>query len=233
MSASVVSVTRPSRPETSSVESRTMRMVPGSAICCCGLTLGRGARRRNAAGPMRAGPPRVMAGGSGESVLWTHLSGEVRHMTSTQRSFRTFALAALLFAAAACNGTKQPGATGGSSSAAGSVRARDMTLNNGIVLRLRSLTALSTRTNHEGDAVRATLTQAALSEHGDTIIPADAEFSGSVMRSAPGKENQAGTLQLSFTQVRWGGKSWPVGTRVTSIAEETSGRGITGGTAAK
>src|SRR5258708_27430280 len=141
------------------------------------------------------------------------------------------ASAALAMAASACARTPDNAGSGGSSSSAGSVRAREMILNNGIVLRLRSLTALSTRTNHEGDVVKATLTQAALSEHGDTIIPADAEFSGTVTRSAPGKENQAGALQLSFTQIRWGGKSWPVGTPVTSIADETSGRGITGGTA--
>ena len=145
------------------------------------------------------------------------------------------ALAAFFLAAAACSGTGagSAGSGAGSSSAAGAVRAREMTLNHGAVLRLRSRTALSTRTNHEGDPVRATLTQAALSEHGDTIIPADAEFTGTVTASAPGKPDHPGTLQLSFTRVRWGGKSWPVSSRVTSIAEETTGRGITGGTAAK
>lgn len=154
-------------------------------------------------------------------------------MFSSHKHLTTIALAALAVGAAACGGAKGSAGSGGSSSAAGAVPAREMTLHGGVVLRLRSRTALSTRTNHEGDAVKATLTQAALSEHGDTIIPADAEFSGTVTRSQPGKENQPGTLQLSFTQVRWGGKSWPVGARVTAIAEETSGRGITGGTAAK
>jgi hypothetical protein len=143
------------------------------------------------------------------------------------------AAAALAMTAAACSRAPDNAGGSGSSSSAGSVPARDMTLNRGVVLRLRSLTALSTRTNHAGDAVKAVATQAALSEHGDTIIPADAEFTGTVTASAPGKENQPGTLQLSFAQVRWGGRSWPVGARVTSIAEEQSGRGITGGTAAK
>lgn len=132
-----------------------------------------------------------------------------------------------------CAGQGADNAAKSSGSTGGSVRALETTLATGAMIRLKALTPLSTRENHAGDAIRASAVAASLSEHGDTVIPADAEFVGTVTAAEPGKPNHQGTLQISFTQVRWGGHSYPVATRVTSIAEQQSGRGITGGTAAK
>ena len=71
-----------------------------------------------------------------------------------------------LGAMTACGSQAGSGAAG-SSSAGGSVRAHEMELTSGLVVRLRSITPLSTRNNHDGDEVRATSVGAALSEHGD------------------------------------------------------------------
>src|SRR5206468_9442081 len=114
---------------------------------------------------------------------------------------------------AAC-GSRESSSNSASGSSSGAVSSRETTLPTGVVIRLRSQTALSTRSNHTGDAVRASAVSAGLSEHGDTIIPAAAEFTGSVTAIAAGKPNKPGTLQVAFTEVRWGGRSYPVHARV-------------------
>jgi len=154
----------------------------------------------------------------------------MRRLITSTRAVLILLIASALAAPASC--ARNDG-EGGSSSTSGSVHARELTLAQGAVVVLRSATDVSTRTSHAGDPVRATAVAASVSEHGDTIIPSGAEFVGTVTTAVPGKPNKPGALQLAFSQVRWGGHSYPVHARVTSMSSHTAGRGVTGGTAAK
>jgi len=104
----------------------------------------------------------------------------------------------------------------------------------GQTLELRTLSALTSRSNHAGDRIEATAVGAALTASGDTVIPASAVFHGTVreIAAAPNPHAQA-HLVLAFTTVRVGDSTRPIDVRVTAMPTKLVGRGVTGGTVAK
>ncbi len=144
----------------------------------------------------------------------------------------------------ASGGTPAPGTPAAGSPASGAqpaarpeaareIPARDLALSEGTTLQLRSRTALSSRTNHAGDPVRAVLVAPARVDS-TTVIPAGSEFLGTVEAIAPAPNpHSEGKLVLAFTQVRVGGTLEPIHVRVVSAATHLKGRGVTGGTVAK
>ena len=113
------------------------------------------------------------------------------------------------------------------------IPARDLALSDGTALELRSETALSSRTSHAGDPVRAVSVAAAYADS-TPIIPAGSEFLGAVAAIAPAPSpHQQGRLELTFTRVRIHGEELPIRTRVVSVTTHLKGRGVTGGTVAK
>ncbi len=117
--------------------------------------------------------------------------------------------------------------------AAREIPARDLALSEGTTLELRSRTALSSRTNHAGDPVRAVLVSPARVDS-TIVIPAGSEFLGTVEAIAPAPNpHSEGKLALAFTQVRVHGTLEPIHARVVSVATHLKGRGVTGGTIAK
>ena len=118
-------------------------------------------------------------------------------------------------------------------SAPRAIPARDLALSDGTTLELRSRTALSSRTNHAGDAVTAVSVAPAYADSA-LIIPAGSEFLGTIEAIAPAPSpHQQGRLALAFTQVRIGDALHAIHARVISVATHLKGRGVTGGTVAK
>ncbi len=146
-------------------------------------------------------------------------------------------LALVLPVAAACSGANASGRTGDrpvADSARTAAPAHDYTLAAGKTLELRMETGLTSRHNHAGDPITATAMRPALSSTGDTVIPAGAEFRGTVreIAAAPTPRAQA-HLQLAFTEVKVGETVRPIQVRVTAMPTHLEGRGVTGGTVAK
>lgn len=111
---------------------------------------------------------------------------------------------------------------------------RELSLPAGGVLELRAAQEITSRHNHLGDPVEATVLAPALNSHGDTVIPEGATLQGAVTAIAPAENpGEPGTLRLAFTSVRFGGRSFPLQVRVVSLATHMEGRGVTTGDAAK
>ncbi len=147
-------------------------------------------------------------------------------------------LALVLPLAGACSGANASGRSGDRAVADNARTARpaahDYTLASGRMIELKMVTGLTSRRNHAGDPIVATAVRPALSATGDTVIPAGAEFRGTVreIAAAPTPRAQA-HLQLAFTEVKLGETARAIQVRVTAMATHLEGRGITGGTVAK
>ncbi len=104
----------------------------------------------------------------------------------------------------------------------------------GAEISLRVRDSLSSRFNHTGDTVIATSAAAAVDEAGQTVIPAGAAFEGVITDISPssGPRSQ-GRLAMTFSRVRYGGRTYPLEGRMVSADETSAGRGITTGTALK
>ena len=104
----------------------------------------------------------------------------------------------------------------------------------GTALALRNSVEINSRNNQAGNPVTATAVRAVYSASGELVIPAGAEFVGRVIALAPAERPGAeGTMQIDFDSVRLNGRTLPIGTRVTSMASLTKGRGVSAGDAAK
>jgi hypothetical protein len=139
----------------------------------------------------------------------------------------------------ACSGASATGRPAGSAAvrdttAAERPVARDLGIAAGRTFELRMRTALTSRTNHVGDPVAASVVRAVLSATGDTVIPAGAILRGTVseIAAAPNPHAQ-GHLVLAFTGVAVGGAVRPIRVHVDEMATRLEGRGVTGGTVAK
>ena len=103
----------------------------------------------------------------------------------------------------------------------------------GTELHLSSVTDVTSQKDDAGKPFTARLKTPVV--HGsDTIIPAGAELSGrvSVLKSAP-RPGTHGEMAIELTTLRFGGQSYPVATRVTSLATHEVARGVTVEDAAK
>jgi len=157
---------------------------------------------------------------------------------------------ALLFVALSfgCGRTDEASQTGSSSQAGSSAASepgksatdtraketRAVRLASGTALDLRSAVTITSRRNKVGDPVTATLRGAAVTSAGDTVLPAGTQFLGSITaiheaESAGGH----GTLAVAFSQVRFGGHTYPVHVTVNSMATTMVSRGVTAGDAGK
>ncbi len=111
---------------------------------------------------------------------------------------------------------------------------RDFRIGTGTALELRNSVEINSRNNRTGNAVTATAARAVYSARGDTVIPAGAEFVGRVIALAPAERpGLEGTMRIDFDSVRLNGRTLAIGSRVTSMASITKGRGVTAGDAAK
>jgi hypothetical protein len=104
----------------------------------------------------------------------------------------------------------------------------------GTAVQLRARGEITSRENKVGDPVAAVAAAPVRDANGDTVIPAGAEFTGSVteIKAAP-NPRASGQLAIVLSQVRFGGASHAVHMRVTTMGTTMQGRGITAGTAAK
>ena len=149
-------------------------------------------------------------------------------------------IAALAFVAA-CGGsgnrdeiaTDSAGRSTQSGNVPGRTVRRELRLDAGTSLNLRAVNGLTSRRDHDG--ARITATTAVATRDGDNVvIPAGAEFIGHVVRIRPAETPKAhGVLVLDFDSLRFGGQTYPVATRMTSVATERVGRGVTTGDAGK
>lgn len=151
---------------------------------------------------------------------------------------RCVLLALAAGAAQACSGAGASGARSDGAAASVALSARgarhELRLASGTALSLRSRDGLTSRFSQLGDVVVATSLHPALSATGDTVIPAGAEFEGIVTAIAPAPNPRAdGRLGIEFSEVRFGGRTYPVRTRLLGVATQRVGRGITGGTVLK
>lgn len=166
----------------------------------------------------------------------------MRTLTLQRWSFAAAALAAAACSGAAArdasSGARAPAAagrtTGGTLAAPAPAPRTELTLAAGTTLALQSDAELTSRHNHTGDPVTATSGAAVIGTLGDTLIPAGATFHGRITAIAHAPRPDApGTLKLEFSEVRFGGRVYPVHGEVVSLATAMRGRGVTGGTVAK
>jgi hypothetical protein len=111
---------------------------------------------------------------------------------------------------------------------------RSRVLAAGTVLDLLNAVRISSASNHVGDPVSATFASAALTSHGDTVIPVGARLSGSITAiEESGKPSSPGKLQLAFETLTIGSRNYPVQVTVTSLATHLDRAGVTTDDAAK
>jgi hypothetical protein len=150
------------------------------------------------------------------------------------------ALAALvvLVGTAGCSGAQAAEDAAALKAANGAVANRTVTrsrvLPAGAVLDLRNAVRITSASNHVGDPVSATFASAALTSHGDTVIPVGATLSGTITGIAEsGSPSSPGKLELSYTTLTIGSKIYPVQVAVTSLATHLDKAGVTTDDAAK
>jgi len=104
----------------------------------------------------------------------------------------------------------------------------------GTMLHLAALTDVTSQKDDAGKPFAARTIAASLNAAGETVIPAGAELVGrvTVLESA-GSPGSDGSLEVSFSTIRFDGQTYPIETRVVSLATRSVGRGVTGGDAAK
>jgi hypothetical protein len=100
---------------------------------------------------------------------------------------------------------------------------------------LRASTQISSRTHKAGETFTATLAQAVKDADGNTVIPAGATVTMLIVALAPAanRGDTTGTLTLRATRVEFGGASYEIDARTTTVASQLQGRGVTAGDAAK
>ncbi len=109
-----------------------------------------------------------------------------------------------------------------------------LTLSQGTPVELAAVDTIRSRMSVVGDPVTATTFSDVRDEQGRIVIPAGAVFTGNVAQiEAAGSPGGVGTLVLRFTEVHFGGKSYPMAAESDSLGYEMKGQGISGGDAAK
>ena len=104
----------------------------------------------------------------------------------------------------------------------------------GTIFSLVATDTLTSRHNHTGDSVSATLLDPLRDENGDILIPAGAVFSGTISDIAPAETpGGEGRMEFTFNQVSFDGSVYPVEARLDSAGTRMKGRGVTAGDAAK
>ena len=104
----------------------------------------------------------------------------------------------------------------------------------GAVLRLSSVTDVTSQKDSVGKPFTARTLTAALTASGDTVIPVGAELMGrvSALRAA-GSPSDSGRMEITFNAVRIDGVESPIEARVVSMGTRQVSRGITTTDAAK
>lgn len=109
-----------------------------------------------------------------------------------------------------------------------------LTLSQGTLVELAAVDTIRSRMSVVGDPVTATTYSDVRDEQGRIVIPAGAVFTGNVAQiEAAGSPGGVGTLVLRFTEVHFGGNSYPIAAESDSLGYEMKGQGISGGDAAK
>ncbi len=89
----------------------------------------------------------------------------------------------------------------------------------GTQLELHAADEIVSRRHHTGDAVTAVVTAEVVTVDGDVVIPAGAEFAGTITAIEPSDTpGRTGLLRLTFTTVRFGGKTYPISVTVRRYA---------------
>jgi hypothetical protein len=111
---------------------------------------------------------------------------------------------------------------------------RTRILATGTRMHLATVTDVTSEKDEAGKPFTARTTAAALNAAGDTVIPAGAQLIGTVtvLRSAPTPGGN-GALEVAFRTLRFGGRDYPIQTRVVSLATRSVARGVTVDDAAK
>ncbi|UCG85114.1 MAG: hypothetical protein JSW71_14375 [Gemmatimonadota bacterium] len=109
-----------------------------------------------------------------------------------------------------------------------------LTLPQGTALELTAADTIRSRMSVVGDPVAATAQFDVRDEQGRIVIPAGAVFTGRVAEiESAGSPGGVGTLVLSFSEVHFGGNTYPIAAESDSLGFEMKGQGISGGDAAK
>jgi len=102
-------------------------------------------------------------------------------------------------------------------------------------MELRAGKEITSRVNKAGESFTATLAEAVTDAGGRTVIPAGATVTLLIEALAPAENrgDTTGTLRLRATSVAFGGASYDLSARTTTVAYSLKGRGVTAGDAAK
>jgi hypothetical protein len=107
-------------------------------------------------------------------------------------------------------------------------------LRQGTTLELAAVDTVRSRMSVVGDRVTATTFNDIVDQRGRVVIPAGAVFSGTVTQiEAAGSPGGVGKMVLGFSEVRFGGATYPISAESDSLGFEMKGQGISGGDAAK
>jgi hypothetical protein len=110
-----------------------------------------------------------------------------------------------------------------------------LTLEAGTPVTVRLNSAIGSKVSSSGQAFSGTLTRAIVID-GQTIVPADTEFSGKVIEAAPaGHLSRGASLRIALTAFTLNGTEHPI--RTSSVARASEGKGkrtveVSGGGAA-
>ena len=124
--------------------------------------------------------------------------------------------------------------SGASAAPAPPPAAASRSLSAGTTVTLAAIDSFSTKTHKQGQTVLARVTGDVKDDQGRTVIPAGATVTLAIVQLAV-SENKAdsGKVELRATTVAFGGESYAIDGRSTSVAHELKGRGVKAGDAAK
>ena len=104
----------------------------------------------------------------------------------------------------------------------------------GTVIALSASQGISSRTDRPGQTMTATVTRALKDAKGNTVIPAGATVTLSIVQLAPSEnKSDPGKLELQPTKLTVNGTTYPIEGKVTHVDYELKGRGVQVGDAAK
>jgi len=153
----------------------------------------------------------------------------------SRHAFRSICAVSLLAGITACaNAAADQAARLAADSALATTNSRTRSLATGTTLQLVAVTDVTSQKDEAGKPFTARTTTAVLNPAGAMVIPAGAELVGTVtvLQSAPTPGGH-GSLEVAFSTLRFGGRNYPIGTRVVSLATRSVARGVTIDDAAK
>jgi hypothetical protein len=149
---------------------------------------------------------------------------------------RAFSIGLIAFGLAACSGSGSNTSSASDSTAAApaTTASSHHDIASGTAVEVTLHDAITSRTNHTGDAVNASVTHDVMDDRGQVAIAAGSPVSvviGGITASPAGHPQGDGAIELTVTSITAGGEPRPMNVEIRDVPHTMKGRGVTKGEA--